>query len=83
MVSREFYLLSMADYLCHKNGLPVCEDYDDIRKHKLAEPIFPGDIMVAVKLDPALDERKPGWDNAMIIMADKICQVICWKKIKY
>lgn len=42
-----FYLLAMADYLCRENDLPVCQDYDDIRKYKLAEPIYPRDIMVA------------------------------------
>ena len=57
-----FYLLAMVDYLCRENDLPLCHD---IRKHKLAEPIYPRDIMVAVKLNPALDERKSSWDNAI------------------
>lgn len=60
-----FYLLAMVDYLCHENDLPVCRDYDDIRDHKLAEPIYPKDVMLAVKLNPALDERKSSWDNAI------------------
>ena len=61
-----FYLLAMVDYyLCRENDLALCQDYDDIRKHKLAEPIYPRDIMVAVKLNPALDERKSSWDNAI------------------
>lgn len=60
-----FYLLAMVDYLCRENELPICRDYDDIRKHKLAEPIYPRDIMVAVKLNPALDQRKSSWDNAI------------------
>lgn len=60
-----FYLLAMVDYLCRENGLPLCQDYDDIRKHKLAEPIYPRDIMLAAKLNPELDERKSSWDNAI------------------
>lgn len=60
-----FYLLAMVDYLCRENDLPICRDYDDIRKHKLAEPIYPRDIMVAVKLNPALDQRKSSRDNAI------------------
>ena len=60
-----FYLLAMADYLCRENDLPVCQDYDDIRKHKLAEPVYPRNIMVAVKLNPALDQRKSSRDNAI------------------
>lgn len=60
-----FYLLAMVDYLCRENALPLCQDYDDIRKHKLAEPIYPRDIVMAVNLNPALDERKTSWDNAI------------------
>lgn len=60
-----FYLLAMVDYLCRENDLPVCRDYDDIRNHKLAKPIYPKDIMLAAKLNPALDERKSSWDNAI------------------
>lgn len=60
-----FYLLAMLDYLCGENGLPICQDYDDIRKYKLSEPIYPRDIMVAAKLSPALDEREASVENAI------------------
>lgn len=60
-----FYLLAMLDYLCRENGLPICKDYDDIRKYKLSEPIYPRDVMLALKLDPALDKRKSSRDNAI------------------
>lgn len=35
------YLLAMVDYLSRENDIPLCRDYDDIRIHKLAEPLFP------------------------------------------
>lgn len=60
-----FYLLAMLDYLCRKNGLPICKDYDDIRKYRLVEPIYPRDIMVVAKLNPALDEREASVGNAI------------------
>lgn len=60
-----FYLLAMLDYLCRENGLPICQDYDDIRKYRLVEPIYPRDIMVAAKLSPALDEREASVENAI------------------
>lgn len=60
-----FYLLAMLDYLCRENGLPICKDYDDIRKCRLVEPIYPRDIMVAAKLSPALDEREASVENAI------------------
>lgn len=43
----------------------ICKDYDDIRKYRLVEPIYPRDIMVAAKLSPALDERNSSRDNAI------------------
>lgn len=60
-----FYLLAMLGYLCRENGLPICQDYDDIRKYKLSEPIYPRDVMLALKLDLALDKRKSSRDNAI------------------
>jgi len=36
-----YYLLGMVDYLCRVNNLPLDAGYDDIRKYRLEEPIFP------------------------------------------
>lgn len=41
------YLLAMVDYLSRQNDLPLCREYDDIRAHKLAEPLFPLSIVMA------------------------------------
>ena len=41
-----FYLLAMLDYLCRENDVPVCTEYDDIRRHKLSEPLFPIGVVV-------------------------------------
>ena len=40
------YLLAMVDYLSRINGLPLCTNYNDIRRHKLDKPIYPADIIV-------------------------------------
>ena len=42
-----FYMLAMLDYLSRENELPLCKDYDDLRKLKLAAPLFPESINAA------------------------------------
>ena len=39
------YLLAMVDYLSRENGLPICNEYCDIRKARLSEPIFPSSVI--------------------------------------
>ena len=38
------YLLAMLDYLSRENDLPLCSDYDDLRKCKLEKPVYPAGI---------------------------------------
>ena len=53
-----FYLLAMIDYLSRENGLPLCNDYEDIRRCTLSEPLYPRDIILAAKLDDSLDRKE-------------------------
>jgi len=39
------YLLAMLDYVSRENGVPICEDYDDLRKSKLKETIYPASVL--------------------------------------
>ena len=39
------YLLAMIDYLSRENDLPLCDEYNDIRKIKLEETIYPSSIL--------------------------------------
>lgn len=39
------YLLAMLDYISRINGIPLCEEYDDLRKCRLQEPIYPAGIL--------------------------------------
>lgn len=41
------YLLAMLDYLSRENDLPLCNEYNDIRACKLAEPLFPLGVIMA------------------------------------
>lgn len=55
----------MVDYLSRENDLPLCQDYDDIRNHTMTEPIYPRDVMMAIKLNSELDVRKASVENAI------------------
>lgn len=37
MKAEAFYLLAMLDYLSKRNGLPKCNEYEEIRRYKLEE----------------------------------------------
>ena len=45
-----YYLLAMLDYLSRKNDLPICEEYNDMRKYKFENPIYPADIEISEKV---------------------------------
>ncbi len=53
-----FYLLAMVDYLSRLNDIPLCTKYDAIRTRSLKEPLYPRDVMMAVKLHSDLDIRE-------------------------
>ena len=40
-----FYLLAMVDFLSRENNLPLCIEYDYIRKNKLEKPVFSSGII--------------------------------------
>lgn len=55
------YLLAMLDYLSRVNNLPLCIDYNDIRKHKLTKTIYPSSVIaksVVTKSEKAKLEAK-------------------------
>ena len=39
------YLLAMLDYLCRENNIPLCEDFDDLRRCRLENPVYPASIL--------------------------------------
>jgi len=40
-----FYLLAMIDFLSRENNIPLCIEYDYIRKNKLEKPVFSSGII--------------------------------------
>ena len=39
------YLLAMLDYISRENDIPLCEDYDDLRRCKLEKPVYPSSVL--------------------------------------
>lgn len=39
------YLLAMIDYLSRVNDVPLCDEYDDLRRCKLEKPIYPASLL--------------------------------------
>ena len=51
------YLLAMLDYLSRENDVPLCDEYNDLRRCKLESPVYPASIRamsVAAKDDAAM-----------------------------
>ena len=40
------YLLAMLDYVSRENNVPICTEYDDLRKLKLKETVYPKSILI-------------------------------------
>jgi len=39
------YLLAMLDYISGENNIPLCDEYDDIRRCKLKNTIYPSSVL--------------------------------------
>ncbi|MDD3336279.1 MAG: helix-turn-helix transcriptional regulator [Eubacteriales bacterium] len=44
------YLLAMLDYISHINAIPLCSEYDALRKCKLQKPLFPGSVLASAAM---------------------------------
>lgn len=55
------YLLAMLDYLSRENEVPLCDEYDELRRCKLEKPIYPASIRAqsaAAKSDAAMKQAE-------------------------
>ncbi len=55
------YLLGMTDYLCKLNDLPLCTNYNDIRRHKLSQIVYPSSVLIQAAVmhsDEVKDEAR-------------------------
>ena len=59
------YLLAMLDYLCRENDVPICDDYDDIRKVKLERPVYPAGVTLLAATTKNPDVLVQAEENAI------------------
>ena len=44
--AESLYLLAMVDYLSRENDVPLCAEYNDLRKAELTEVLYPAGILI-------------------------------------
>ena len=59
------YLLAMLDYLSRENDIPLCDEYDDIRRCKLEKTIYPSSVMAMAAASMSDTELKQAVNTAI------------------
>ena len=54
-----FYLLAMVDYISRENNVPICNDYDDLRRQRMQEMIYPAGVLLTARVlgDESIKEQ--------------------------
>ena len=60
-----YYTLAMVDYLSRINDIPMCSDYNDIRKTKLEEPVYPRGVRILEKFGVDINACKNAHKEAI------------------
>lgn len=56
--AESFYLLAMLDYLSRLNHVSLCSRYNDLRRCRLQEPIYPASVLMTAAVSPRSAEIK-------------------------
>ncbi len=59
------YLLAMLDYISRVNNVPICTDYDDIRKCKLKSVIYPSSVLVSYMVSSNESVKKQAYNDSI------------------
>lgn len=60
-----FYLLAMLDYLSRLNGIPLCAEYQDLRRCSLQEPIYPSSVVAFSLVEKSDKPKETARQNAI------------------
>jgi len=52
------YLLAMLDYISKENNIPLCDEYDDLRRCKLDKTVYPASILAQSAAKKNSDELR-------------------------
>ena len=55
----------MVDYLSRENNLPVCGEYNDLRKAKLSDTLYPAGIHMMCSAFQSDEPKKESWEEAI------------------
>lgn len=59
------YMLAMVDYLSRRNDIPLCTRYDDLRKLKFKNPIYPRGVVLQSEISNNDRLKKLALKNAI------------------
>lgn len=59
------YLLAMVDYLSRENGIPLCDEYNDLRQCKLDKTIYPSSLLIMAAVSKNDDVLKQAATKAI------------------
>lgn len=59
------YLLAMVDYISRENDVPLCEEYNQYRKLKLNDIIYPSSILTAAAVSQNNSIKEKALKNAI------------------
>ena len=52
------YLLAMLDYISRENDVPICDEYDDLRRCKLEKTLYPASVLALAAASKRDDELR-------------------------
>ena len=59
------YLLAMLDYVSRENNVPICNEYDELRKCKLAKPIYPASVVAMCTVSKSAKAKEEAVQKAI------------------
>ena len=59
------YLLAMLDHISTLNDIPLCSDFNDLRRYKLSRVIYPRDVLLLCALFHNDDAKKRAEEEAI------------------
>ena len=59
------YLLAMTDYISRLNGIPACNRYDDLRRCRLQNTVYPASVLALAKVSNNQDIKAQAVKNSI------------------
>ena len=59
------YMLAMLDYVSRENNVPICTEFDEIRKNRLSQPVFPASVISRCVASGTDDAKTEAIKNAI------------------